>query len=200
MRTRTRLPLIALFLASGLVAANAQTATDQNADRPAPPPGPSESVAAPPVPAGGRTMMGPGSGPMAQMMRMMGDMSSGAGASAMMSSTHIEGRIAFLKTELHVTDAQTPQWSAFADALRAQSKTGCGAMSKVNPPAETSSATTHVEAMLTMMAARLDSLKAVVNAEKALYGVLADDQKAAADELIFGPSMGMGMGMRGQGI
>jgi uncharacterized small protein (DUF1192 family) len=134
---------------------------------------------------------------MGRMAQMMHDMSPGEGASAMMSFTHVEGRIAFLKTELHITDAQTPQWSAYADALRALAKTGCDAMAKVNPSAETPSATAHVDAMLTMMAARLDGLKAVVNAEKALYGVFADDQKAVADELIFGPLMGMGMGGHG---
>jgi len=36
----------------------------------------------------------------------------------MMPSEHVEGRIAFLKTELKITDAQLPQWNAFADALR----------------------------------------------------------------------------------
>ena len=35
---------------------------------------------------------------------------------------HIEGRIAFLKAELAITDAQLPQWNAFADTLRARAK------------------------------------------------------------------------------
>ena len=37
-------------------------------------------------------------------------------------SQHIEGRLAFLKTELKITEAQTPQWTAYADALRANAK------------------------------------------------------------------------------
>ena len=32
---------------------------------------------------------------------------------------HVEGRIAFLKTELKITDAQQPLWNAVADAMRA---------------------------------------------------------------------------------
>ncbi|WP_374313015.1 Spy/CpxP family protein refolding chaperone [Dongia sp.] len=35
---------------------------------------------------------------------------------------HIEGRLAFLKTELKITDAQAPQWNAYADAMRANAK------------------------------------------------------------------------------
>ena len=31
---------------------------------------------------------------------------------------HVEGRIAVLKAELKITEAQLPQWNAFADALR----------------------------------------------------------------------------------
>jgi hypothetical protein len=29
---------------------------------------------------------------------------------------HVEGRIAFLKTELKITEAQSPQWNQFAEA------------------------------------------------------------------------------------
>ena len=36
--------------------------------------------------------------------------------------TAYEGRIAFLKTELKITDAQISQWNAFADALRANAR------------------------------------------------------------------------------
>ena len=34
----------------------------------------------------------------------------------------IEGRIAFLRAELKITDAQMSAWNAFADALRANAK------------------------------------------------------------------------------
>src|SRR5262245_45184860 len=37
-------------------------------------------------------------------------------------SQHVEGRLAFLKTELKITDAQAPQWNAYADALRANAQ------------------------------------------------------------------------------
>ena len=35
---------------------------------------------------------------------------------------HIEGRIAFLRAELNITEAQTTAWNAFADALRTNAK------------------------------------------------------------------------------
>jgi hypothetical protein len=35
-----------------------------------------------------------------------------------MMAEHIEGRLAFLKTELKITDAQLPLWNAFAQAMR----------------------------------------------------------------------------------
>jgi hypothetical protein len=46
--------------------------------------------------------------------------------------------------------------------------------------------------MVQVMTVRLDSIKTIAAAEKALYGVLTDAQRATADELLFGPTTGMG--------
>ena len=62
--------------------------------------------------AGGMPMMG--------MMRMMMGQD-GMGGMAMMAG-HVEGRLAFLKTELKITDAQLSVWNAVADAIRANAK------------------------------------------------------------------------------
>src|ERR1039458_9744443 len=60
-----------------------------------------------------RGMMSPGNG-----MPMM----DGPGRMGMMGmmgmAGHVEGRIAFLKAELKITETLMPQWNAFADALR----------------------------------------------------------------------------------
>ena len=53
-------------------------------------------------------------GGMDQMMPMMQGMMAGQGG---MMVGHVEGRLAFLKTELKITDAQMPQWTHLADAL-----------------------------------------------------------------------------------
>jgi hypothetical protein len=57
-------------------------------------------------------------------------------------------------------------------------------------------------AMVQMMSAKLDSMKTIVGTEQALYAVLTDSQKATADALLSGPTMGMGpmMGMGGRGM
>src|SRR5437868_2827142 len=48
----------------------------------------------------------------------------GMGSMPMMAAMagHVEGRLAFLKTELKITDAQLPLWNAVADAIRANVK------------------------------------------------------------------------------
>src|SRR6516164_7300947 len=47
---------------------------------------------------------------------MMGMMGRGGMMGMMGMAGHVEGRIAFLKAELKITDAQTSAWNAFADA------------------------------------------------------------------------------------
>ena len=64
-------------------------------------------------------MMGNGMSMMG-MMQMMGNPGSGMGGMATID--RIEGRIAFLKTEIKVTDAQNDAWNAFADVLRGNAK------------------------------------------------------------------------------
>ena len=98
---------------------------------------PQEAVPAPAQPAppaGQSAMMGPGmmgggmmnmmgNMPMMNMMQMMGMMGqAGDGMGGMAMIDHIEGRIAFLRTELKITDAQAGAWNALADALRANAR------------------------------------------------------------------------------
>ena len=135
-------------------------------------------------------MMGGGPG---QMMQMMG------GGSAMTPFAHVEGRIAFLKTELGITDAQAPQWNAFADALRSGAKAMRESMAGMMQAGKPPNAADRTDAMVKMMTARLESLKPIAAAEKALYAVLTDPQKETADELLGGPMMGMGGSMMGMG-
>ncbi|PWC70184.1 hypothetical protein TSH20_07215, partial [Azospirillum sp. TSH20] len=63
----------------------------------------------------GSGMMGPGM--MEQMMPMMRQMMMDQQGGMGLPFEHVEGRIAFLKAELGITDAQAPQWNAFADTL-----------------------------------------------------------------------------------
>src|SRR5690242_7810319 len=113
-----------VFGSVGIGSAWAQSDQDHAAHHPdaaqiqtAPPSAPGMSTQ-----QGGATpgMMG---GNMPQMMRMMHERmveQQMGGQMDMVRLDHIEGRIAFLKAELGITDAQQPQWNAFADAMRAQ--------------------------------------------------------------------------------
>src|SRR5579863_9756543 len=137
MTRTTSLTLATLFFAAGLTAAGAQTAQDHNAHHPATLPQVEDAAGASPASEKAATPMSMGammSGGMGQMMGMMQSMTAmpGAGVGAGMAPfAHIEGRIAFLKTELGITDAQLPQWNAFADALRAGAKGTREAMANV---------------------------------------------------------------------
>ena len=103
-----------LFLMLALIAGSALAQQPQHDEHhpPAPP-----AAAGPGMPGG---MAGAGDMPMMGMMRMM----MGRDGMSMMGAMarHVEGRLAFLKTELKITDAQLPLWNAVADAMRANAK------------------------------------------------------------------------------
>jgi hypothetical protein len=121
MQARISRPLsilsFAAALAIGTIAASAETAS--------PAPGQSPADAGTQMDghmhAGGMGMGSPGEGKMEmhgdmkEMMSKMHDMMD-------MMASHVDDRIAALKTELKITDAQQPQWNSFADALRSAAK------------------------------------------------------------------------------
>jgi len=136
--------------------------------------------------AGGMPMMG--------MMRMMTGQD-GMGGMSMMAG-HVEGRLAFLKTELKITDAQLPLWNAVADAIRANAKSMTEMMSGAMMGSSQTTATLPEKLALRekMMTAHLEALRRLKTAVDPLYTALSDEQKKTADELLMGP-MGMGMMM-----
>jgi hypothetical protein len=131
--------------------------------------------------------------------RMLGGMMGmmGSGMMTMMGmGEHVEGRIAFLKTELKITDAQLAQWNTFADALRANAKRmsemrNTMQSGMMGQDATSLSAPDRLDRMEKMMATMLDAIKATKSALGPLYAALSDEQKKMADQLIHGP-MGMG--------
>jgi hypothetical protein len=138
--------------------------------------------------SGGMPMQGKGQG------MMMGQ--GGSGEIGAMMARHVEGRIAFLKAELKITESQQKLWDAVADAMRANAK----AMTEMSGGTMTTGATANLPDRLAAsekaLNARLDALhkyKAVVDP---LYAALSDEQKKTADELV--PGM-MGAGMMGMG-
>jgi hypothetical protein len=189
----------AILIAVPLAFATAQTAQDQDhaahhpgtlpAGPAAPKPSPGGAAAAMPMMDMDKMMSGD-MGRMMSMMRMM-RMMQGDDGMAMMPADHIEGRIAFYRAELGITDAQLPQWNAFADALRNGAKDMRTAMAAAVQAGRPTTAPAQADAMVQMMSTRLDALKATATTSKALYAVLTDAQKKTADELMAEPPMGM---------
>lgn len=143
----------------------------------------------------GMPMTPPAGGPMGgmDMGRMMGGamMAHGGGGMEMMPGQHIEGRIAFLKAELGITEAQMPQWNAFADARRAAAKSMQAAMAAHMGAGMPTTAPARADAAIATMTARLDAMKMAAPAGKALYAVLTDAQKKMADDLTMSRMGGM---------
>ncbi|WP_374374229.1 Spy/CpxP family protein refolding chaperone [Dongia sp.] len=151
---------------------------------------------------------------------MMGHGMMGHGMMGMMHPTqHVEGRLAFLKTELKITDAQAPQWKTYADAFRANTQRMNDLMADMMPggmmmnqgmmgqgmmgqgtmnqgmmnqgrPGPLMTVPERFDRAEKHMAAHLEMLSALKGPTLDLYGVLSDEQKHVADELLMGP-MGM---------
>ena len=131
-----------------------------------------------------------GAGGMMGMMRMM----MGQDGMGMMAG-YVEGRLAFLKTELKITDAQLPLWNAVADAIRANAKSMSEIMSGgMMGGSQTAALPEKLALHEKMMTAHLEGLRRLKTAVDPLYAALSPEQKKTADELVMGP-MGMGMMM-----
>jgi hypothetical protein len=126
------------------------------------------------------------------MMQMMGMM--GRGTDGMATIDRIEGRIAFLRAELKITDAQADAWTGFADALRANARKLAEVRATMMPkpgdgqPASTLSA--RLDQQEQWLATRLDGTRAMKSAFAKLNEALSDDQKKTANDLL-APHMGM---------
>lgn len=141
----------------------------------------------------GGGMMG-GKMPMMDMSKMMGMMRrSGDGMGGLEAIDHIEGRIAFLRAELKITDAQQPAWNAFADALRSNAKTLGEVRGSMMSQQQGTGAPSLVETLALQekwLTARLEGTRAMKTGLTTLAATFSDEQKKVADELL-APQMGM---------
>ena len=125
----------------------------------------------------GSWMMG-GSGPSARMCGMM--------------IAHIDGRLAYLKTELKITDAQTSLWNTYAEAARDNAQ---GMPARCTAMMPTTGATglslpDRLDQHEQFMAAQLEATRTTNKALKPLFAALSDGQKQTANQFFGGP-MGM---------
>ncbi len=173
-----------------------------------------EEIIAPGVSStGGMGMMGPGMmGTMSPCMQMMGPAmmemmgsgmmgaagaatttipgpagAAGAGTMGMFTSDptdHLEGRIAFLRVELGITDEQAAAWQTFADALRANAdnlRTTRGQAAEATPQASLGERLAQEQMWLD---ARLKSVQGLKEAYDGLFATLSDEQRGVAEQLI----------------
>jgi hypothetical protein len=126
------------------------------------------------------------------MLQMMGMM--GRGTDGMATIDRVEGRIAFLRAELKITDAQADAWNGFADALRTNARklteVRATAMPKPGDGQPASALSARLDQQEQWLAARLDGTRAMKSTFAKLNEALSDDQKKTANDLL-APHMGM---------
>ncbi|WP_442579252.1 Spy/CpxP family protein refolding chaperone [Mesorhizobium sp. ASY16-5R] len=143
-------------------------------------------------PAGGRGMMGGGCPTMGMMgygmMGRGGWSDDGFGRGMMRGQPRmgamVDGRLAYLKVELGITDAQTNAWDVYAAAVRARVDLMQDMHSKMFETMQNGSAVERMDARIAGMEKMLDTLKALKPATEELYAVLTGEQKKVADDLI----------------
>jgi hypothetical protein len=137
----------------------------------------------------GPGMMGPDSGEGGGMMgRGMGGTMGMMGGCPMMGggSMYPEGRVAFLKAELAITDAQAKVWDAYAEALKKNMQGMQGMRETMMAARAGKSPVARLDAHVTAMEGRLQALKDLKPMLTSLYDALSDDQKKKADQLLMG--------------
>ena len=137
----------------------------------------------------GPGMMGPGYGP-----GMMGNYGPGMmGGCPIMGSTtdgqvptFAEGRIAFLKAELGITDAQKSVWDEYAETIKGNLQNMQGMWQTMKTVFEAKTPADRLDAQIAAMDSRLAALKEIKPALAKLYAALSAEQKKKADELLTG--------------
>jgi hypothetical protein len=107
-----------------------------------------------------------------------------------MPGERIEARLAYLKTALKITDAQQPQWEAFASTLRKHAqemdqriKAHRAQMAQARHDRK-ATAIERLERRQAGLAAASARLNDTLAAAKPLYAALSPDQQKVADELL----------------
>lgn len=104
----------------------------------------------------------------------------------------VEGRLAFMKAELKITDAQAGPWNAFADSVRTAAKLHNHRMQGMfSGDDQSKPLPDRIEQNEQFMSARLDQIKLIKASLKSLYAVLTDEQKQEANDMMI-PMVGMG--------
>ena len=96
----------------------------------------------------------------------------------------IDGRLAYLKGELGITDAQTDAWTGYADAVKARIDLMQGMRQSMFDAMQQGTAIDRMDVRIANMEAMLQAMKDLKPATEKLYAALTDEQKKVADQLI----------------
>lgn len=121
----------------------------------------------------GRGMMGQGK--MGQGKKQDKEMQMGAMA---------DSRLANLKTELKITDAQAGAWKGYADAIKTRVDVMQGSRTSMMGAMDKGGAIERMDLRIKSMEAMIESMKVVKPATEKLYAALTAEQKIVADQLI----------------
>jgi hypothetical protein len=104
--------------------------------------------------------------------------------------SYADGRIAFLKAELKITEAQNTVWNDYADALRTNSQIMITMHKQMSDrfKQDDHSALKFLDFHIQAMKSRLAALEALKPTTEALYKALSPDQRKKADDVL--PAMG----------
>jgi hypothetical protein len=104
----------------------------------------------------------------------------------------VEGRLAFIRAELKINEAQAPAWNALADAVRTAAKRHNDRMKTLfTGEAKARTLPERLDAQEQFLSVRVDEIKQIKGALNALYAVLSEEQKKEADDIVL-PMAGMG--------
>ena len=96
------------------------------------------------------------------------------------SAARLEGRIAFLRTELRITGAQTPTWDGFATALRSGREHLDAARTALQDSGTNIDPLARLESYESHLRARTEAIHATRMAFSTLFAQLDDAQKRMA--------------------
>lgn len=110
---------------------------------------------------------------------------------------HVEGRLAYMETELKIAPQQTAKWQEFSAVVRTSVETHNAMMRSMAKEFDDGKIfekrlPERLGWQIAQMAVRLEQIKVVKGAADDLYAVLTAQQKAVADDIVL-PMTGMGM-------
>ena len=99
------------------------------------------------------------------------------------SDDPVEKRIRDLRSQLKITDQQSPQWDAFAQTMRDNAQKTHVAFHDRTQKLSSMNADDAMDSYADLAQLHADNMKKLASSMRSLYGVLTSDQKSIADSV-----------------